>query len=177
VRAFPGYSWKIPQRRRLSGVFWAPVRARVLIIAAALSLPAAAPAALAATPTTVAVTPKTGGPRTTFWLTLRNPFTTGPSVTLQRSETVNVSGPRRRGCVWSGSMPVRAAPALQPVRIALSPSRVSRAGGPTAWCSGTFRGSVILTERFQCAPPLLCPMLAIRPQTIARFTFRVTRRS
>jgi len=124
---------------------------------------------------TVQVAPKTGGPRTTFRLTLHNAFTTGPTATLQRSETVDVSGPHRRGCVSSGVLGVPAAPAQQLVRVALSPSRLNATNGATRWCMGTFQGSVMLTTRLLCAPPRLCPMLLIRPQTIARFSFKVTR--
>ena len=163
------------------GVCSAPMRRSVLIGAAGLAILAGAPMAGAAplqtvTPVTVHVTPGSGGPRTTFRLTLRNPFAIGPAATVQRSETVAVNGPHRRGCVWSGVMPVPAAPAQQLVRMALRPSRLA-GGGATTWCTGTFRGSVVITQRLRCAPPLMCLMLEIRPQTIARFSFTVTRRS
>jgi hypothetical protein len=147
--------------------------------AAILAVPAAAaqtaPRVTTPATATVQVAPKTGGPRTTFRLTLHNAFTTGPTATLQRSETVDVSGPHRRGCVSSGVLAVPAAPAQQLVRVALSPSRLNATNGATRWCTGTFQGSVMLTTRLLCVPPRLCPMLLIRPQTIARFSYKVTR--
>ncbi|MGZ4294209.1 MAG: hypothetical protein ACXVRM_08210 [Solirubrobacteraceae bacterium] len=158
------------------------MRRTVLIALAGTAMAAAGPAAGAIVlpgpaPVTVQVTPKAGGPRTTFRLSLRNPFTTGPAATLQRSETVDVSGPRRSGCVGSGAMAVPATPAQQLVRLALTPSRLAGAGAARRWCAGTFQGSIIMAERFLCTPPRLCPMIEIRPQTVARFSFRVTRRS
>jgi hypothetical protein len=61
--------------------------------------------------------------------------------------------------------------------VALSPARLAGAGtgGATSWCAGTFHGRVVMTERLLCGPPRLCPMLMIRPQTVARFRFKVTR--
>jgi hypothetical protein len=152
----------------------------VLIALGATAIVAAQPVAGAAavpvtTPPTVRVTPKTGGPHTTFRLTLRSPFATGPVATLQRSETVDVRGPRRSGCVWSGRMALPSLPAQQVLPVALSPSRLAGTGRGASWCEGTFHGSVVLTERLLCGPPRLCPMLEIRPQTIARFSFEVTK--
>ena len=46
------------------------------------------------TPVTVHVSPGTGGPRTTFRLNWRNPTELGAVGSLQRSESINVSGPR-----------------------------------------------------------------------------------
>ncbi len=62
------------------------------------------------------------------------------------------------------------------MRVTLTPGRMGGAGART-WCTGTFHGSIVQTERVLCGPPVLCPMLEIRPQTIATFTFKVKRRS
>jgi hypothetical protein len=50
-------------------------------------------------------------------------------------------------------------------------------GRTASWCTGTFHGSVVQIVRFLCMPPRLCPMIEVRPQTIARFSFQVQRGS
>ena len=153
----------------------------MLIAAAALAVVAAVPAS-GAVPVVVGgtvavhVTPGTGGPRTAFTISFRNPSETGRVGSVQRNETVALAGTHRSGCVWSGQMGVPAAAAQQMVHVALRPSRMSTAAAGR-WCTGTFRGTVTLDEHFRCAPPQLCPMIAIRPQTIGRFTFKVKHRS
>jgi hypothetical protein len=157
------------------------MRRIVLIVAAALAVVAAAPAG-GAVPVTIGgtvkvhVTPGTGGPRTAFNVSFRNLAQTGQVGTMHRAETIAVQGTQRRGCVWSGEMPVPAAAAQQLVRLSLAPKRMGSAGAG-AWCTGTFRGSVILDEHFNCPPPQMCPMIEIRPQVIGRFSFTVKRRS
>jgi hypothetical protein len=153
----------------------------VLIVAAALAVVAAVPAG-GAVPVQVGgsvkvhVTPGTGGPRTAFTISFRNPSQTGQVGTMRRNETVALSGTHRSGCVWSGQMAVPAAAAHQMVHLALAPSRMTSVEtGP--WCTGTFRGSLILNEHISCPPPQMCPMIEIRPQTIGHFTFKVKRRS
>jgi hypothetical protein len=155
---------------------------RILLIAtAALVALAAVPVAGAialqtSAPVKVHVTPGTGGPRTTFKLSFRMPAQTGTVGSLQRSDMVEVAGTHHPGCVWSGQMALPSAAARQVVRVALTPGKVSTPGGKT-WCAGTFRGSIVQTERARCMPPDLCPLLEIRPQTIAHFTFKVRGRS
>jgi hypothetical protein len=157
------------------------MRRSLLIVAAGLAILAAAPLAAAiplqaATPVTVHVTPGTGGPRTTFTVSLRNPSQTGTMDTLERFDELNISGPRRSGCVGSGTMTLPIGAPNQVIRVALSPTRMGN-GLTRNWCTGTFHGSVVQTVRFICAPPRLCPTIAVRPQTIGRFGFRVQRRS
>ena len=52
------------------------------------------------------------------------------------------------------------------MRLSLTPRRMSATATRT-WCTGTFHGSILQTQRFACAPPHLCPLIEIRPQTIA----------
>ena len=125
---------------------------------------------------TVHVTPGTGGPLTTFKVSVRNPSQTGTMGTLERFDELNVSGPRRSGCVGSGTTALPIGAPNQVIRVALSPARMGN-GLTRSWCTGTFHGSVVQTVRLICVPPRLCPMIAVRPQTIARFGFRVRRRS
>lgn len=124
----------------------------------------------------VHVTPGTGGPRTAFKLSFRSPSQTGTVGSLQRSDRVEIGGPHHLGCVWSGQMALPNMAAQQVMRVSLTPGKMS-ATSATTWCAGTFRGSIVQTERFHCMPPDLCPLLEIRPQTIAHFTFKVKRRS
>ena len=112
----------------------------------------------------------------TFTLSWRNPGQTGNADSLQRSETVKIAGTRHSGCVGAGELAVQPAAVQQTMRLSLTPRRMS-ASGPRIWCTGTFHGSVLANEHFLCTPPRLCPELEIRPQTIARFTFKVRRRA
>lgn len=153
----------------------------MLIATTALTALAAVPIASAIPrqtmpPVTAHVTPGSGGPRTTFTLSWRNPAQTGTDDLLRRSETVEINGTRGRGCVGAGRLAVQPAAIQQLMRLSLTPRRMS-AGGPRSWCAGTFHGSVVQDEHFACAPPHLCPLIEIRPQTITRFSFRVRRRA
>jgi hypothetical protein len=148
------------------------MRRFVLIVAAGLAILAAAPLAAAippqtTTPVTVHVTPGTGGPRTTFRLSLRNLTQTGTMGTLERFDRVDISGPHRSGCVGSGGLTLPIGAANQVIRLALSPARMGN-GRTASWCTVTFHGSVVQIVRFLCMPPRLCPMIEVRPQTIAR---------
>ena len=141
---------------------------------AAVSVAGAAPTQTT-TPVKVHVSPGTGGPRTTFKLNWRNPTDVGMVGTVQRSESVEVNGPHHAHCVASGEVTVPATAADQTVRMSLAAGRMSATGSKT-WCTGTFHGAVLENEHFTCSPPHLCPELAIRPQTIANFTFKVRHR-
>ena len=157
------------------------MRRIVIITATAVAALAAVPVAGAipqqTTPPVAAhVTPGTGGPRTTFTLSWRNPRQTGTEESVRRSETVQITGSHHAGCVGAGELAVQPAAMQQLMRLSLTPRRMS-AAGPRTWCTGTFRGSVVEDEHFACAPPHLCPLIEIRPQTIARFTFKVRRRA
>jgi hypothetical protein len=159
------------------------MRRTVLIATAAIAALAAVPVAGALTlqspaPVKVHVSPATGGPRTAFAVSWRNPVQIGTVGSLQRSETVAIAGPKGRGCVTAGQVAVPATVApRQLIRLSLAPARMSTTKA-RQWCTGTFHGIVVQSQRFACSPPTdLCPELAIRPQTIARFTFKVTRRA
>jgi hypothetical protein len=157
------------------------MRRIVLITTAALAALAGVPAAGAtaphtATPVRAHVTPGTGGPRTAFTLSFHSPAPTGQTGSMSRADTVEVHGTHRPGCVWSGQMAVPPAVAPQLTRVILNPGKMG-GGASRTWCTGTFRGSIVQTERVLCGPPDLCPVLEIRPQTIANFTFKVKRRS
>jgi hypothetical protein len=117
--------------------------------------------------------PGTGGPRTTFKVSFRTPAQTGRVGSMDRSQTIDVQGTHRPGCVWSGQIAVPSAASGRLVHVSLSPGKLSR--GATNWCAGTFKGSIVQSEHMVCKPPALCPMVEIRPQTVANFTFRVTR--
>jgi hypothetical protein len=150
-----------------------PILVAGVVILAVVPLAAAIPLQA-----TARVAPANGGPRTIFTVSLRNPAQTGTIGTVVRSDALSVSGPHRSGCVGSGGMTLPAAAANQVVRVALSAGRMGN-GRARTWCTGTFLGSIIQSTRFMCGPPqqLVCPMLEVRPQTIATFSFRVARRS
>ncbi len=149
-----------------------------IVLAALAAVPVAGAIPLqTAAPVKVHVSPGTGGPRTAFALSWHNPAQTVTVGSFQRSETVEISGPRRRGCVGSGEVDVPTTVAPQLMRLSLAPARMSTTSA-RKWCTGTFHGAIVQSERFACKPPAhLCPQLAIRPQTIARFTFKVQRRA
>jgi hypothetical protein len=142
----------------------------VAVLLAGTIVPAAGALGISDPLTPVHVAPGTGHPGTTFKLSLRSPDQTGASGDLRRQDTLSVAGPHRSGCVSSAHMTLPAARAHQLVSMSLKPSRL---GG--RWCQGTFKGEIDEAQRFVCDPPHLCPQLEIRPRTIARFTFRVTR--
>lgn len=148
----------------------------LLLMAGALALASIAVAAGTAlgTPslTPVRVTPGSGGNHTQFRLSLRIPAQTGVQARFSRTDTVSVTGPRPGRCVSHGSLVLPAAKARALVRVTLNPSLM---GG--SWCTGTFTGKIVQTERVSCAPvhvAIPCPQLGVAPQVIARFTFRVT---
>ncbi|HEY1568826.1 MAG TPA: hypothetical protein VGF68_17480 [Solirubrobacteraceae bacterium] len=156
------------------------LRRIVLVAVMALVALAAVPVAGAnptetGAPVAVHVSPGTGGPRTAFKVSWRNRTDIGMVGTLHRSETVQINGPQHGRCVASGGMGVPTTTAGQLVRVSLTPGRMSTTGSRT-WCTGTFHGAVVEDERFTCAPPHLCPQIAIRPMTIAHFSFKVRRR-
>lgn len=132
---------------------------------------AGAMTAAAATTTRVVVRPGTGGPHTRFRFSLRTPDSTGISGVWNRVDTLSVGHPQHSGCVWSGDIVLPRSQAGTMVRVTLNPFRL---GG--SWCTGTFHGEVIQSQRVSCGPPLVdvCPQLVVAPQVIARFTFRVT---
>jgi hypothetical protein len=122
--------------------------------------------------TPASVTPVTGGPHSSFTVSLRNPSLTGITSQWQRWDTVGVVGPHQAGCVSSATAVMPGATLHARVRVKLNPSRL---GG--RWCVGRFRGTIVENQRFVCGPARVCPELVIAPRTIARFTFRVTKTS
>jgi hypothetical protein len=158
------------------------MRRTVLIVTAALAVLAAVPAFGAipgqtTAPVKVHVSPATAGPHATFRLSFRSPWRTGQMGTVHRTQMVQIQGTRRPGCVWSGERAVPAAAAQQLVRVSLTPSRMTTPSTARTWCPGIFHGSIVQTEHLECTPPRPCPMIEIRPQTIAYFNFRVKRSS
>jgi hypothetical protein len=150
------------------------MRRTVLIVAALVAALAVVPVAPAATSQSgqvpVHVSPGAGGRHTRFTFTMVLPLATGVSGSWTRFDYVEVSGPRRARCVSSGSAVFPAGSANTTARTTLNPSRL---GG--SWCTGTFHGEVIESQRTSCGPPMLiiCPQIEIAPQVIGRFTFRV----
>jgi len=147
----------------------------VLVLGAGMAL-AVVPVAGALTPaaattTKVVVRPRTGGPHTRFRFSFTTPVSTGISGEWNRVDTLSVSHPKHSGCVSSGDAILPRSQAGATVRVTLNPSRL---GG--RWCTGTFRGEIIESQRIICSPlPVdVCPELAVMPRVIARFRFRVT---
>jgi hypothetical protein len=148
------------------------VPAAIAVVPSAGAVPGAlnagpTPPSLSTTP--VHVRPSIGGPRSAFTVTLRIPAQTGTIGQVHRSDLLTASGPRRTGCVSSVQTVLPAAPAGSMVRVRLAPRRGRH------WCTGTFHGVIIESQSITCAggPTAACPMVMIRPQTIARFRFRV----
>ncbi|HEY3725690.1 MAG TPA: hypothetical protein VGL51_00850 [Solirubrobacteraceae bacterium] len=127
----------------------------------------------AAAATKVALTPRNGHPTTKFVVRFRNPAATGTVSSLNRIETLLVSGPQQaKRCVSNASIPLPGAAQGQRMRVTLNPKRFG-----DRWCVGRFHGWVTLRQRFVCGPPLamVCPQLMVAPQTLARFSFRISR--
>jgi hypothetical protein len=160
---------------------WLEAMRRTLLVAtAAIAALAAVPVAGAiplhtASPVKVHVAPGSGGPRTTFKLSFHSPTQTGQAGAMRRAQTVEIHGTHHLGCAWSGQTAVPAAVAQQLMHVSLTPGKLHT--GARTWCAGTFHGSVVQTARLMCTPPQLCPLIEIRPQTIAQFTFTVKRPS
>jgi len=120
----------------------------------------------------VTVKPPTGSTSSHFAVSFRAGVRTGQSGLLTRSYRVDAGTGKRTGCQWSTSAPASAAAAGATVRVTLAPGKRS------AWCTGTYHGQVWLYQTVRCGPPLgdiACPQIAIRPQVVGTFSFRVTR--
>jgi hypothetical protein len=117
----------------------------------------------------VTVSPGSGGPRTSFAVSFTLPATTGLVGSVRRSDTISISAPRRRGCLWKRTVALPVDAAGAPVRIELRP------GHSVGWCVGTFHGEIISAVTIICGPPaaIECPLVVVLPATIARFSFRV----
>jgi hypothetical protein len=162
-----------------------PIVRRALALLTSIAALTLAGGAAAAT-TKVTLKPRNGHPATKFVARFRNPASTEILAPLTPTETLLVSGPlTAKRCVSSASRLLPAAAVGQPMRVTLDPKRL---GG--RWCLGRFHGSVTLRQRFSCGPPLemvcppiscgppryiVCPQLLVAPQTVARFSFRISR--
>lgn len=136
----------------------------------ALAVPAAG-AMTVASGTVTKVAPGIGGPHTKFRFSFRTPAATGVASGWSRADTLSVGGPKQSGCVSQADMSLPRSQAGTMVRVTLNPSHL---GG--RWCTGSFAGEVIESQRIICGPPLVyaCPQLVSAPQVISRFRFRVT---
>jgi hypothetical protein len=150
------------------------MRERLRAAALALTLIAfAAVTALASAATPARVTPSPGHRHTRFTVSFHTQLATGSFAGLRRTDQVSVTGPQRHGCVSSRSVAAGTRPAHALVKLHLSP------GSGHSWCTGRYHGSVVEYQSIICGPPLrasqivVCPLLAIAPHTIARFSFRV----
>jgi hypothetical protein len=121
----------------------------------------------------VSMTPGSGRPSTVFTVSFRSPDRTGRFASVQRTDVLSASGPKpKAGCVATVSTTLPATRKGHRLRVRLRPGR---RGG--SWCVGRFRGSVVerLTSICREAPRHACPLVLIRPRTIARFSFVVRR--
>ena len=148
------------------------MRRSVLSLIAGIVALALVPVALAATGTTPArVSPGRGGIHTRFHFSMRLPTATGITGHVSRSDSVDITGPKRSECVSSATSVLPSGGAGTMVRETFSPARL---GG--RWCTGTFHGEVLEIQRVVCSPlpvMIVCPQLEVAPQVIARFSFRV----
>jgi hypothetical protein len=142
------------------------------VVAALAAL--AAGSALAAT-VAARVTPRAGGIHQVFRVSMRRPVTTGETGVFITYDTVNIGGPRRRGCVSAATLTMPDGRAGTTGTVALDPRRL---GG--RWCTGTFRGAVVQHEMTRCGSPqrferpaVICPMMVVAPRAVARFHFLV----
>jgi hypothetical protein len=142
-----------------------------LAVALAGALAASAQAASAAPSTRVSVKPGSGGPRTHFAVTFRVPVAIGTFGSVVRRDTVRVNGPRATRCVSSATATLRRARKGAKAKLTLGPGSVARGG----WCAGLWHGTVLQTEVPRCiaSPTRACPDVIVKPQTLARFRFRV----
>jgi hypothetical protein len=119
----------------------------------------------------VGVKPGTGSPGSHFAVSFRAGVETGPG-SLTRSYRVTASTAKRNGCQSSASAAAPSTAQGSMVHVTLAPARRS------AWCTGTYKGSVTLYQSVRCGPPLAqiaCPQIVIRPQVVGTFRFRVNR--
>jgi hypothetical protein len=144
---------------------------RALAWALALSVAAPAGAAAAGPSTRVSVTPGSGGPRTHFVFRFRVPVAMGTFGSVIRRDTLSVTGPRGGRCVSRASTTLRSARKGARAKLTLTPGPAARGG----WCAGLWHGTVVQSVVLRCStnPNQVCPALVVRPQTLARFRFRV----
>jgi hypothetical protein len=143
------------------------VSASVLALAVLSSL-AFATGAFAAT--RVSMKPGAGKPTTKFVASFRAPARTGAFGTVRSHYRLSAAGPRGKHCVSSISINLAPTKLHAHVKVTLRPR-----GHGGVWCSGKFHGKILEFQAIVCRRINACPDIAIRPQTIARFSFTVKR--
>jgi hypothetical protein len=137
-----------------------------VVAGVAVLMPAAAQARVR-----VSMKPGSGRPTTRFTVSFRTPNRTGRFGSIHRTDVLRAMGPQARGgCVSRLSTTLAPTRKGRRVRVKLNPRSF---GG--AWCVGRFHGSVVEHQSTLCpvGPQLACPLVVIRPRTIARFSFLV----
>jgi hypothetical protein len=118
----------------------------------------------------VTVRPHAGSTKAHFAVSFRAGVSTGGNGSLIRSYRITAGTGKQTGCESSAESTAPTATQGATVRVTLAPGR------RTAWCAGTYHGRVWLYQLVRCGPPVdACPQLAIRPQVVGTFSFRVTR--
>lgn len=141
------------------------VSASVLALAVLSSL-AFASGAFAAT--RVTMKPGAGKPTTRFVASFRAPSRTGVFATVRSHYQLSAAGPKGKHCVSSISINLAPTKLHAHVKVTLRPR-----GHGGVWCSGKFHGKIREFQSIVCRRINACPDIAIRPQTIARFSFTV----
>jgi hypothetical protein len=141
-----------------------------LIVAAAIAVAPAASGAAAhahAASLRASVTPRTGLARTHFAVSFRAAVSTGRSA--HNTYRLMASTSARSGCQSGVTAVAPASEVGGQVRVVLAPS------GSRRWCAGVFHGQVwdVITQ--PCPIAKACPAIEPLPQSVGKFTFRVTR--
>lgn len=118
--------------------------------------------------TRVTMKPGAGKPTTKFVASFRAPARTGVFGTASSHYQLSAAGPKGKHCVSSISSNLAPTKLHAHVKVTLRPR-----GHGGVWCSGKFHGKLMEFRTIVCRRINACPDIAIRPQTIARFTFRV----
>lgn len=125
-------------------------------------------ASTAAASVRVYVTPAVGHPSTRFVVRFRAPSATGSTATVRSHFELYASARRGSGCTSSVAIAIAPTTAGQHVRVTVSHTRGRN------WCLRTFSGRIVKVTSVLCMPAKACPQILIAPQTVARFSFRVT---
>jgi hypothetical protein len=128
-------------------------------------------ASAAAASVRVYVTPAVGHPSTRFVVRFRAPSATGSTATVRSHYELYASARHGSGCTSSVSVAIAPTNLGQHVRVTVAHKRGHN------WCLRKFSGRIVKVTSVLCLPTKACPLVLIAPQTIARFSFRVTRAS
>ena len=126
-------------------------------------------ASAAAASVRVYVTPAVGHPSTRFVVRFRAPAATGNTATVRSHYELYASARHGSGCTSSVAIAIAPTTVGQHVRITIAHKRGRN------WCLRKFSGRIVRVTSVLCLPTKACPQILIAPQTIARFSFRVTR--